>query len=195
MNQGLLADASAPCSWTLQEAAEQALEYALRHCHRAALQNKSRILYFLVPVKMLLGQLPAQAALQKYQLEEYAEIVDVSLLLQSCWSPVLKKGNRSMLHMLITQARGCGSFPLCMLFQAMRTGSVQKLNDSLEAQQWRFIRAGTYLVLEKLKQSVLRRLLKKVALLNAETNPGKANQLPLGAHPLPNTGSSPVSHW
>ena len=81
-----------------------------------------------------------------------------------------------------------------MLFQAMRTGSVQKLNDSLEAQQWRFIRAGTYLVLEKLKQSVLRRLLKKVALLNAETNPGKANQLPLGAHSLSNPGSSPFSH-
>ena len=70
---------------------------------------------------------------------------------------------------------------------------MQKLNDSLEAQQWRFIRAGTYLVLEKLKQSVLRRLLKKVALLNAETNPGKANQLPLGALSFPNTGSSPVS--
>ena len=97
-NPDFLADAGALCSWTLQEAAEQALEYALRHCHRAALQNKSRILYFLVPVKMLLGQLPAQAALQKYQLEEYAEIVDVSLLLQLCWSIVLKEGNWGMLH-------------------------------------------------------------------------------------------------
>ena len=98
MSPAFLADTGALGSWTLQEAAEQALEYAMRHCHRAALQNKSRILYFLVPVKMLLGQLPAQAALQKYHLEEYAEIVDVSLLLQSCWSVVLKEANRSMLH-------------------------------------------------------------------------------------------------
>jgi hypothetical protein len=47
----------------------------------------------------------------------------------------------------------------------MRSGSVQQMNEALEAQQWRFIRAGTYLVLEKLKQAVLRRLLKKVVLL------------------------------
>ena len=58
----------------------------------------------------------------------------------------------------------------------MRTGSVQQMNEALESQQWRFIRAGTYLVLEKLKQAVLRRLLKKVALISAE----KGNQLALG---------------
>ncbi len=58
----------------------------------------------------------------------------------------------------------------------MRSGSVQQMNEALEAQQWRFIRAGTYLVLEKLKQAVLRRLLKKVVLISAE----KGNQLALG---------------
>lgn len=120
------------------EAAEEALEYSLRHCHRAAVHNKSRILYFLVPVKMLLGQLPTQTALQKYHLEEYADIVE-----------------------------------------AMRTGCVSKLDTSLEAQQWHFIRAGTYLVLEKLKQAVLRRLLKRVVLLHAQRSPDRANQLPL----------------
>ena len=60
----------------------------------------------------------------------------------------------------------------------MRTGSVRQMNEALEAQQWRFIRAGTYLVLEKLKQAVLRRLLKKVVLISAE----KGNQLNLGIH-------------
>ena len=59
----------------------------------------------------------------------------------------------------------------------MQTGSVQQMNETLEEQQWRFIRAGTYLVLEKLKQAVLRRLLKKVVLLSAE----KGNQLALGS--------------
>lgn len=62
----------------------------------------------------------------------------------------------------------------------MRTGNIQKLNASLEANQWRFIRAGTYLVLEKLKQPVLRRLLKRVVLIHAEANPDKASQVPLG---------------
>lgn len=62
----------------LQVAGEEALEYALRHCHSAAVRNKSRILYFLVPVKMLLGQLPSQAALIKYKLQEYTDIVEAS---------------------------------------------------------------------------------------------------------------------
>lgn len=53
---------------------------------------------------------------------------------------------------------------------------MQQMNQTLEAQQWRFIRAGTYLVLEKLKQAVMRRLLKKVVLISAE----KGNQLALG---------------
>jgi len=61
----------------------------------------------------------------------------------------------------------------------MRSGSVRMMNETLEANQWRFIRAGTYLVLEKLKQAVLRRLLKKVVLLTSE----KGNQLALGQSP------------
>lgn len=65
--------------------------------------------------------------------------------------------------------------------QAMRTGNIRQLNASLETNQWRFIRAGTYLVLEKLKQPVLRRLLKRTALLHAQAAPDKASQLPLRA--------------
>lgn len=109
------------------EGAEHNLEYAFRHCHKEAVKNKSCIIYYLVPVKMLLGQLPSQSALEKYNLGIYVDIVE-----------------------------------------AMRSGSVQQMNEALEAQQWRFIRAGTYLVLEKLKQAVLRRLLKKVVLLTCE---------------------------
>ena len=41
--------------------------------------------------------------------------------------------------------------------------------------------AGTFLLLEKLKQSVYRRLFKRVALLHARAEPAKAVQIPLGA--------------
>lgn len=62
---------------------------------------------------------------------------------------------------------------------------MQRLDESLEAQRWRFIQAGTFLVLEKLKQAVLRRLLKRVAQIYVDSNPEKSSQLPLGA----------ASHW
>ena len=42
--------------------------------------------------------------------------------------------------------------------------------------------AGTYLLLEKLKQSVYRRLFKRVTLIHRHQAPGKAAQVPLGAH-------------
>lgn len=40
------------------EAAESNLDYALKHCHRAAIKNKKGILRYLVPVKLLRGRLP-----------------------------------------------------------------------------------------------------------------------------------------
>lgn len=45
--------------------------------------------------------------------------------------------------------------------------------------------AGTYLLLEKLKQSVYRRLFKRVALIHRQQEPAKASQVPLGARSLP----------
>ena len=44
---------------------------------------------------------------------------------------------------------------------------------------WR--RQGIYLLLERLKYASYRRLLKRIQLLHAESNPAKAFQLPLGA--------------
>ena len=60
----------------------------------------------------------------------------------------------------------------------MRSGNVSQLDRALQAQQWQYIRKGTYLLLEKLKQSVARRLLKKIYLLKVE----KGNQLHLGIY-------------
>lgn len=41
------------------QAAEQNLDYALKHCHHAALHNKRCILRYLVPVKLYRGRLPS----------------------------------------------------------------------------------------------------------------------------------------
>ena len=60
--------------------------------------------------------------------------------------------------------------------QSMKSGNLQQLNESLEERQWEFIRQGTFLILEKLKFIVARRLLKKIYVLKAE----KTNQLNLG---------------
>ena len=64
----------------MQEGAAQHLEYALKHCHRNARKNKSCIMYYLIPVKMLLGQLPSEQALKMYNLDVYAGIVEVKPL-------------------------------------------------------------------------------------------------------------------
>ena len=61
------------------------------------------------------------------------------------------------------------------------------LTRCLQENQWRFIQAGVYLLLEKLKQAVQRRLFKRVALIHREQDPAKAFHVPLGAflfHPL-----------
>mmetsp|Transcript_900 Transcript_900/g.2763 ORF Transcript_900/g.2763 Transcript_900/m.2763 type:complete len:404 (-) Transcript_900:251-1462(-) len=62
---------------------------------------------------------------------------------------------------------------------AMRTGEVGLLESTLEANQHRFIHEGMYLLVEKLKYATYRRLMKRVQLLHAESNPGKGFQLPL----------------
>ena len=53
------------------------LSYALAHCPRAAAANRARCLHYLVPVKMLLGELPRQDMVQRFGLELYAPIVQV----------------------------------------------------------------------------------------------------------------------
>lgn len=58
------------------EAAEEALDFAFRHCHREAVANKRRILNCLIPVKMLRGRLPTTFLLEKYSLHEFVPLVD-----------------------------------------------------------------------------------------------------------------------
>lgn len=62
----------------------------------------------------------------------------------------------------------------------MRTGNVKQLNVAMTEHQWTFIQMGTYLVLDKLRYAVYRRLFRRVHAIHAETcEPSKAHQLPL----------------
>lgn len=58
------------------EAAEESLNYALQHCHKAALHNKRCILRYLVPVQLYRGRLPSARLLEKYSLHEFIPIVE-----------------------------------------------------------------------------------------------------------------------
>ncbi|EFN51772.1 hypothetical protein CHLNCDRAFT_27542, partial [Chlorella variabilis] len=62
---------------------------------------------------------------------------------------------------------------------AMRNGDIKLFNDIMDAQQFRFIQEGTYLLLEKLRYAAYRRLLRKVCGVHAEMEPHKRTQIPL----------------
>ena len=123
--------------------ADEQLSYAFRHCPRSSSHNKGLILQYLLPVKLLLGQLPRPALREQYRLDQmYGGVI-----------------------------------------RAMQTGSVRDLDEALEHHLPTYIRAGTYLVLEKLRFAVMRRLLKRTLLLGSELRPGKPKtQLPLGLY-------------
>ena len=55
--------------------AEEYLRYSFEHCNRECRENKRLILIYLVPVKMLLGQMPIESLLQKYNLEEFTGVM------------------------------------------------------------------------------------------------------------------------
>ena len=57
------------------KAAEEYLSYAFEHCHRESTANKRSILIYLTPVKMLLGHMPSQDLLSKYDLLQFRDVV------------------------------------------------------------------------------------------------------------------------
>ncbi len=56
-------------------AAERYLSFAFEHCHRECRSNKRSILIYLIPVKMILGHMPTQAVLEKYDLRQFSGVV------------------------------------------------------------------------------------------------------------------------
>ncbi|KAM3967371.1 PCI domain-containing protein 2 [Aphomia sociella] len=55
--------------------ADEYLSFAFQNCHRNSNKNKRLILTYLVPVKMLLGFMPAKHLLQKYDLLQFWDLV------------------------------------------------------------------------------------------------------------------------
>lgn len=56
------------------ETADQYLSYAFNHCHKRFPKNKRLILIYLIPVKMLLGNMPKREILQKYDVLQFHEL-------------------------------------------------------------------------------------------------------------------------
>ena len=76
--------------------AEQYLTFAFEHCHKSSKANKRQILTYLIPVKMLLGHMPNQAVLEKYDLMQFNEVVQA-----------VKQGNLLRLILLFKAFRWC----------------------------------------------------------------------------------------
>lgn len=66
------------------------------------------------------------------------------------------------------------------VISSMKAGSVRQFEQALEDNMEEFIKTGTYLLIEKLRLAVYRRLFKRVQLIHASMNPDKAVQVPLG---------------
>jgi len=56
--------------------AEEYLRYAFEKCDRSRKKNKRLILIYLIPVKMLLGQMPKESLLQKFDLIEFKGVME-----------------------------------------------------------------------------------------------------------------------
>ncbi|RZC42972.1 PCI domain containing protein [Asbolus verrucosus] len=55
--------------------ADEYLTYAFENCHKLSKKNKTLILIYLVPVKMLLGYIPSKEVLQKYDIVQLWDLV------------------------------------------------------------------------------------------------------------------------
>ncbi|XP_019860303.1 PREDICTED: PCI domain-containing protein 2-like [Amphimedon queenslandica] len=116
-------------------AASEALQFAFSHCHKSCHHNKKLILTYLIPLKMMFGQMPRKELLDEYNLLPF---YDVAL--------------------------------------TVSTGNLYMFAKALEEHEGFFIKAGIYLILEKLRTVALRNLFKKVWILL-----GRIHQLELKA--------------
>ena len=56
--------------------AEEYLQYAFEKCDRDVQENKKSIQRYLIPVKILLGQMPKQSLIQKFQLTQFSGVME-----------------------------------------------------------------------------------------------------------------------
>lgn len=57
------------------KAADEFLSFAFRNCPKKSRKNKRQILIYLIPVKMLLGIMPREEALQEYNVQQFFDLV------------------------------------------------------------------------------------------------------------------------
>ncbi|CAH4038218.1 unnamed protein product [Pieris brassicae] len=103
--------------------ADEYLSFAFQNCHHQSIKNKRLILTYLIPVKMLLGFMPAKRLLHKYDLLQFWDLVT-----------------------------------------AVKNGNLREIDHVMEEHESFFIRAGIYLIVEKLKIIAYRNLFRKVYL-------------------------------
>lgn len=72
--------------------ADEYLTFAYTNCHRERRSNLRSILLYLVPVKMLLGQLPPRPLLQSHKLSQFIEVSDA-----------VRSGNVCLLNKALTE--------------------------------------------------------------------------------------------
>lgn len=106
------------------KSADEFLSFAFKNCHKQSNRNKRLILTYLVPVKMLLGFMPAVHLLEKYDLMQFWDLVS-----------------------------------------AVKKGDLRGIDEVMENHEGFFIKAGIYLIVEKLKITAYRNLFRKVYLI------------------------------
>jgi hypothetical protein len=154
------------------------LSAALAGCLRAARGHRRRILRFLVPVQMLLGELPAEGVLRAADQGEGGGGGGGGG--GGAAAGAAASGEPGSLE------RDYGAVAACL-----RAGDVGGLRRALAANRLRYARSGTYLLLERLQLPCLRRLFRRAhgawaAAVVAEAGsapgappPARANQLPV----------------
>ncbi|KAL4706464.1 hypothetical protein ACJJTC_003036 [Scirpophaga incertulas] len=105
------------------QSADDYLTFAFQNCHAMSFKNKKQILTYLVPVKMLLGYMPAKHVVYKYDLPLFWDL--------AC---------------------------------AVKNGNLRGIDQVMEEHESFFIKAGIYLIVEKLKILAYRNLFRRVYL-------------------------------
>ena len=59
--------------------ARKQLQRAYSLCHREYLENKQRILRYLIPIEMISGKFPSEKLMEQFDLSEYRDVVNACL--------------------------------------------------------------------------------------------------------------------
>jgi tetratricopeptide (TPR) repeat protein len=153
--------------------AEECLSFAAAHCHPAHARNQQRILYLLVPLRLLLGKPVSAAALRARGMDEYSALTEAVsrgdvgayaawyVLDTTCLSfPSIAPGEFFMVQRVLSSHISSLLTPIRLL----NVTSVHFIFIYCSASDNRvlFIAKSVYLVVEKLQMTTYRNLLRRV---------------------------------